>query len=116
MALPKRTSIKDLEEVIEQLTKKTESLTERLDALEKTANSKPISINKIETFNGDVEPKQREKTNLEMNNRSKLASMTNAVAILPPNLLVNGRHDKTNVAAICGFEVTDAMLEAVYSK
>jgi hypothetical protein len=42
--------------------------------------------------------------------------MTNAIKILPPNLIVEGRHAKQNIEAICGFKISDEMMEEVYSK
>lgn len=103
----KRTSIKDLEVVLDKIN-------ERLDKIEAVVFAEKKSINKIETFNGDVEPIQREKNNLQMDDRGKLASVKNAVQILPPNLKVNGRHTKENVGAICGFKVSEEMLDKAY--
>jgi len=51
-----------------------------------------------------------------MNDLDKLASMQNALKILPPNLLQDGRHSPENVQAICGFPVTEEMLNAAYER
>ncbi len=110
MALEKkRTSIKDLEEILS-------TISARLDKIEAVVFAERKSINKIETFNGDVEPVQRERNNLQMDERGKLASVKNAVQILPPNLKVNGRHTTQNVGAICGFKVSEEMLDMAYQE
>jgi hypothetical protein len=44
----------------------------------------------------------------------KIQSMSNAIKILPPNMIKDGRHLKENVQAICGFMVLDEMMDEVY--
>lgn len=71
-------------------------------------------LHKVEDFNGEQVPPQKDNT--KMNDMDKLASMRNAIKILPPNRQVNGRHDVRDVQAICGFVVTNAMLDAAYGE
>ena len=71
-------------------------------------------MQKVETFNGEQVPVPRD--NAKMNDLDKLASMQNALKILPPNLLQDGRHSPENVQAICGFPVTEEMLNAAYER
>ena len=52
---------------------------------------------------------------LAMDDEFKLISMTNAIKILPHNLIIKGRHKKENIQAICGFIVTDEMVDLVYT-
>jgi len=73
------------------------------------------SINKLETFNGEVENNDDQYSGMRMNDDDKIVSMTNAVKILPPNMIKNGRHAAENVRAICGFAVTEEMLDKVYA-
>lgn len=90
---------------------------ERLAKLEAGSVVKPAplsSINKIETFNGDVETTPYEERAMAMKFDDKIQSMRNAIAILPPNMVKEGRHDKANVQAICGFIVTDEMMDMAY--
>ena len=105
----KRTSIKDLEEQLAVVS-------ERLDKLEaELTPPKGESIHHVEDYNGETASSVRPENNLKMNFRNKVASATNACKILPPNLIVNGRHLKENVTAICGFIVDKKILDAVYS-
>ena len=72
------------------------------------------SIHKVETFNNEQAPPVSETSNIRMNEEDKIYSMKNAIKILPPNMIVNGRHTKQNIQAICGFMVTDAMWDKAY--
>ena len=107
MALEKQQTIKSLAKIIKEQD-------ERIKALEEKVFRKVKSIHHVEDFNGDVAPAPRENNKLKMDLQDKLVSVKNACAILPPNLKVNGRHDVTNVSAICGFVVTEDMLDYVY--
>jgi hypothetical protein len=49
-----------------------------------------------------------------MSRDDRIQSMLNAVKILPPNLIKDGRHTKENVQALNCFTVTDAMMDEVY--
>ena len=49
-----------------------------------------------------------------MSREDRIQSMLNAVKILPPNLIKDGRHTKENVQALNCFTVTDAMMDEVY--
>ena len=96
-----------------------ENLTDRITALEEMLKEKAApkhsTINKMETFNSEVEPELPPERSMGMDYSDKLASMLNAIKILPPNMIKDGKHSKENIGAICGFIVTDEMLEAIYS-
>ena len=78
------------------------------------APAKEPGINKIETFNGDVTPEVKD--GLAMDETHKFESMQNAIKILPPNFVKDGRHSRENIQAICGFNVSQEMLDTLYSK
>jgi hypothetical protein len=71
---------------------------------------------KVEEHYGEKVPEQRKETNIKMDDYYKLQSVKNACKILPPNRIVDGRHDLEDVSAICGFKVSDEMLDAVYQE
>jgi LPS O-antigen subunit length determinant protein (WzzB/FepE family) len=102
-----------VEAIIDSDEKALQSIEERLDTLEKIVYRKAPSIQKVETFNGEEEI-QREESNLKMQYEDKIASVQNACKILPPNLLVDGKHVPKNVSAICGFLVTEEMIDRAY--
>lgn len=102
-----------VEAMIDSNEKAIQSIEERLDALEKIVYRKAPSIQKVEAFNGEEEI-QREESNLKMQYEDKIASVQNACKILPPNLLVDGKHVPKNVSAICGFLVTEEMIDRAY--
>lgn len=102
-----RTTIKDLEKRINELE-------ERLILVESRKSYKGKSLNKVEIYNNEKEPEQIE--NMKMNYSSKIDSMRNAIKILPPNLKVNDRHLSKNIGAICGFKVTEEMIDEAYSE
>ena len=51
---------------------------------------------------------------MAMDYEFKILSMKNAIKILPPNMLKDGRHLPENIQAICGFMVTPEMLDLAY--
>ncbi len=53
---------------------------------------------------------------MRMDYDTKIQSMTNAVKILPPNMIKDGRHLRENIQAICGFMVSDEMMDEVYKE
>lgn len=74
------------------------------------------SIHKVEDFNREVAtPPEEYSMILKMSHAEKIQSATNACKILPPNLLVDGRHTAENVGAICGFIVDEEMLDEIYA-
>lgn len=75
-----------------------------------------VSIQKFEKHDETPPPVNdyEGNSNMRMNYEFKLISMTNAIKILPPNLIKNGRHSRENVQAICGFMVDEEMMDAVY--
>ena len=75
------------------------------------------SLHKVESFNGEEITSDMDSistSGLRMGMADKLMSMSNALKILPPNMLKNGRHERHNIEAICGFTVTDEMLDEAY--
>lgn len=102
-----------VEAMIDSNEKAFQSIEDRLDALEKIVYRKAPSIQKVEAFNGEEEI-QREESNLKMQYEDKIASVQNACKILPPNLLIDGKHVPKNVSAICGFLVTEEMIDRAY--
>lgn len=94
-----------------------EEVGDRLDRLEKMLlprQQKLTSIHKVEDFNGDVAPEVENDSRLKMGYNDKIASMKNVIKILPPNLIVDGRHVAANIEAICGFKIDEAMLDEAY--
>ena len=79
-----------------------------------TVQLREPGINKIETFNGDKTPDK--KTGMDMDEEHRDQSMVNAIKVLPPNFIKDGRHSKENIQAICGFNVTPEMLDSLYSR
>ena len=112
MALEKKKA--NSKTTIKDLVIRINELENRLSILEPKKATEGKSINKVETFNGEEEPKQR--SNMSMGSKDKLLSAQNAVKILPPNLIVDGRHIAKNVSAICGFIVSEEMLDEVYAE
>lgn len=86
-----------------------------IDRIKERVFPKAATIQRVETVNGETPAIPREKNNLEMDYESKIQSMKNACAILPPNMIVDGRHTLENVEAICGFKATHEMMDEVYS-
>ena len=103
------------ESKIETLVAIIDSLVDRVSELEKKRSGK-ASIHKIEDFSGDVETPVEEYSGMRMKYEDKLISMQNAIAILPPNLMVNDKHTPENIGAICGFLVTDDMYDELYKE
>jgi hypothetical protein len=108
------------EAIINSLVEILADLNERVLLLE--ANTKiekgpsGRSIHKVEDFAGEVATPVSEYVGLNrMDYNDKIASARNACMILPPNLIVDGRHTAENVGAICGFIVTEEMLEDIYA-
>ena len=75
---------------------------------------KAPSINRVEAFN-DEQPSTIDSYNgMQMTEDDKIISMRNAIKILPPNMVVDGRHSKINVEAICGFKILDEQMDEAY--
>lgn len=51
---------------------------------------------------------------LSMDEEFQMISIKNTIAILPPNLMVDGKHTKENISAIVGFKITDEQWEKAY--
>jgi len=90
-------------------------LRERVCVLEKIC-IKPEGklINKVEKWNDEVPSTIESYNGMKMEDSDKIQSMVNAIKILPPNMIKNGRHLKENIEAIVGFKVSDEMMDAAY--
>lgn len=96
-----------------------DDLERRFEELKTLVMSKPVDatkgfqaqINRTEL--GEEQP-VREDTRMKMALEDKIISMRNAIKILPPNYVKDGRHSKENVSAICGFVVSDEMMDEAY--
>lgn len=96
-----------------------DGLAQAINLLEKefavfSAKKNLSTINKVEEFNGEEPTPIDGYSNIKMGHEDKIRSMVNAINILPPNLKVDGRHLQGNIQAICGFMVTDEMLDEAY--
>lgn len=99
---------------IVELTADVNDLKARIQPLEgKKAQWKDIQ--RVEGFNGEQAPEPESNSMLRMGREDKLQSMINACRVLPPNYKIDGRHSAKNVQALCGFVVTDEMLDDVYA-
>ena len=94
-----------MDKIIFDLLKQVEVLNDRVL---KRYKQQEATINNVE----NVQP--YEDTKLRLNLTDKIQSAKNATAILPPNLIVDGRHSKENIGAICGFIVDDDMWDMIY--
>ena len=96
------------------------ALQKRIDALELAVlhprhYEKLGSINRTEICNGEQEVPPREESRAKMCPEDKIDSMRNAMKILPPNLIKNGRHHHENVQALCGFLINEEMMDQAYA-
>ena len=108
-----RLSLITLNERIDNLENEIDVL-KREFAVKKTVQPSKL-LNKVESFNGEEVPEQKEPNKLKMNEADRLVSVKNACMILPPNMKVDGRHTTDNVSAICGFKVDEETLDLVYT-
>lgn len=95
------------------------SILDRLTELENKVHSlenpvKVKSINKVEMFNNEQPSTIESYNGIDMTEDDKIISMRNAIKILPPNMVVKGRHSKENVEAICGFKISEDMMDLAY--
>lgn len=97
--------ITELDGIICDLLKQVDVLNDRVL---KRYKQQEATINNVE----NMQP--YEDTKLRLNLADKIQSAKNAAAILPPNLIVDGRHSKENIGAICGFIVDDDMWDMIY--
>lgn len=105
------------EDTFNSIISRLEAIEAKLESLTKPV--KTISINKPEQwYESQTKPEAylSEERSMRMNYQDKLISVKNATKILPPNMVVEGRHTKENVSAICGFFVDDEMLDEVYKE
>lgn len=99
------TKVTELDGIICDLLKQVEVLNDRIL---KRYKQQEATINNVENMH------PYEDTKLRLNLADKIQSAKNAAAILPPNLIVEGRHTKENIGAICGFIVDDDMWDMIY--
>jgi hypothetical protein len=114
----------------ERKTENIQSLLKRILALEARAakaeekhdvlyarvfRTKGQTLNKEHAHTGE-KAQAPEDDRTHITDADKLQCVINAVRILPPNYMVDGRHTGVNVSAICGFPVTEEMLDMVYDK
>ena len=97
--------VTELDCIICDLLKQVEVLNNRVL---KRYKQQDATINNVE----NMQP--YEDTKLRLNLADKIQSAKNAAAILPPNRIVDGRHTKENIGAICGFIVDDDMWDMIY--
>ena len=97
--------VNELDGIICDLLKQVDILNDRVL---KRYKQQEATINNVE----NMQP--YEDTKLRLNLADKIQSAKNATAILPPNLIVDGRHSKENIGAICGFIVDDDMWDMIY--
>jgi len=105
------TDLTEIQKNIADLFEKYNELTEKL---EQRKTVKQATINNMETFNGESDSGPREDSRLRLNFSDKIVSAKNAAKILPPNLIIDGRHTKENISAICGFVVDEDMMDVIY--
>ena len=96
-----------IEELLDPIKERLTKLEDKVFALP------PKSIQHVEVFNNEVVPETVD--NFRMGYEDKIQSMRNAIDILPPNLVVDNKHVIGNVEAICGFKVSQEMLDSAYA-
>ena len=85
---------------------------ERKQAYENKRNS----ICKTEDMNDELQtPIEQYSNNMRMDEDDRLQNMLNTIKILPPNMIVDGRHRKENIEAICGFKISDELMDKLYA-
>jgi hypothetical protein len=114
LSLDKR--LRTIEGIVIELVAINTDLELRLTAFEtgKRSTSLEPGLNKMETFNGERTPEVKD--GLSMDDEHKMQSMVNAIKVLPPNFVKDGRHSIENVQAIAGFKVSPEMMDNLYSK
>jgi len=124
MARPIKASVAAISETTDELAelkKEVKELFEKYKELDnkiERKNNKPkdqASINKLEGFNNEQDSGPRDNERLRLTFSDKIVSAKNAAKILPPNLIVEGRHTRENISAICGFVVDDDMMDEIYT-
>lgn len=101
---------------VASLVKLMDEMSERMKKIEEIVYRKSKPIHRVEIANGEEPSEPREERGLKMALEDKIQSMKNACAILPPNMIVNGRHEIMNVEAICGFKIDEYMMDAAYEE
>lgn len=88
---------------------------EQKEAARQKYSNKMNMLHKVEDFNDEEVPPHKDNPNgFKMSHEEKLQSMLNAIKVLPPNMIVNGRHSVENVQALNIFKVTEEMMDEVY--
>jgi len=103
---------KDVEKMIEAAFVKRDERDAGLLAQRKVA-----TIQKVETFNGETIPEQQvSDVRRLMNEDETIQNIKNIIAILPPNLIKDGRHSYPNIRALGGPHLTDELIDKVYDQ
>lgn len=112
----KTENIQSLLKRILALEARAEEAEEKHDLLyARVFRTKGQSLNKAHGHTAETAPViEEDRTHID--DADKLQCVINAVRILPPNYMVDGRHTCVNVSAICGFPVTEEMLDMAYDK
>jgi hypothetical protein len=117
----KEREINDLVKLLVGLSKDVAQQGNRLMEIESKVeylmrNRGSVSIQKVEEFNGEKVPDYTE-SNMKMNHDEQVFSIINTLKILPPNMIINGRHSIDNVQSLNGrFRVTDELMDEAYSR
>jgi uncharacterized Ntn-hydrolase superfamily protein len=106
-----------IQDTVNAMNETIANLQERVEILEKKLEKPEIkSINRVEKFNDEVPSTIESYSGMKMGYHDKITSMRNAIKILPPNMVVNGRQLKENVEAIVGFKVSGEMMDEAYEE
>lgn len=98
---------------IDAIKQELEELRELIAELTKP---RVASIQRTETFNGEFPIEQSDDMASRFSYEERIQNMRNAAAILPPNLIVDGRHTLENINAIMCFNATEEMMDDLYSQ
>ena len=73
-------------------------------------------LQKVEIFNNEEVPDRNEEASgmTKWNEEDKVNSIINTIKILPPNMIVNGRHKIENIQALNVFRVTEELIDKAY--
>ena len=75
------------------------------------------TIQKPEEHMGEHAVTPRATPKHEMNTKYQIESMVNLIQVLPPNMVdENNRQHLVNVQAICGFQISEDMMDQAYAQ
>ena len=98
--------------VLEEIVK---TLVERVAELERP-KAKTLSINKLETFNGEEESDvQIKDSRMKFTEEETIYNIRNIIKIMPPNLVdKEGKQSYANIRALGGPHLTDEVIDKAY--